>query len=257
MLGAIIGDIIGSRFEWDNHRSKDFELFTKECFFTDDSVLTCATANTLLKENNYQINYQQFAIDYPGRGYGGMFRQWVNSKSLLPYGSYGNGSAMRVSPIGWFFKSLDEVREEAKKSASATHNHPEGIEGAQATAAAIFLAREGMSLGEIRKYLEATTQYRFKHNVQYYQENNRFDESCKGTVPVAVTCVLESVSFEDCIRNAVSVGGDTDTICAIAGSIAEAAFGIPTEIKDQTLPYLDSKLVSIIKDFYAHVEIKY
>ena len=178
----------------------------------------------------------------------------MKSGSFVPYGSYGNGSAMRVSPIAWFEKTLDKVLAEARKSASVTHNHPEGIEGAQATAAAIFLARNKASIYEIKKHLEANTSYRFRYPVQHFQEQNHFDESCKGTVPVAMTCFFESNSFEDCIRNAVSVGGDTDTICAIAGSVAEAYFEIPNEIKDAALRVLDPKLASLLNRFYSIIK---
>jgi len=249
MIGAIVGDIVGSIYEFHNLRSKEFEFFTEENFFTDDTVLTIATAEALLNDQDFARYYRQYTMDYPGRGYGAMFSQWAHASDGKPYRSFGNGSAMRVSPVALAVDSLDEVLNLAEASARVTHNHPEGIKGAQATALAILLARKGSSKAAIQQEIETRFEYRFNRTIDEIRETNRFDETCQGTLPVALTCVFKGTSFEDVIRTAVSVGGDTDTICCIAGSIAEMVYGVPDEIATKAFSYLDSDLRAIVRDF--------
>lgn len=248
MLGAIIGDIVGSVYEWNNIKTKDFPLFSKKCFFTDDTVMTIAVVNALLNggaEDNFIDSMKQIGRLYPDSGYGGNFGSWIFSDDRKPYNSWGNGSAMRVSPCGWYAKSLDEAEVFAKKSAAVTHNHPEGIKGAQATAAAIYLARKGKSKTEIKEYIENKYYYDLSRTLDEIRPSYKFNESCQETVPEAIIAFLESRDFEDAIRNAISLGGDSDTLAAITGSIAEAAYGIPKEIADITLGYLDNTLREI------------
>jgi ADP-ribosylglycohydrolase len=257
MLGAIAGDIIGSVFEWDNNRSKDFPLISRKSDFTDDTVMTIATAEVLLYQGDYARAYKKFGRLYPGRGYGGRFAVWLNSRDLSPYNSFGNGSAMRVSPVGFFFDSIEEVLEEAKKSAAATHNHPEGIKGAQATAAAIFLARIGKSKDEIRTYIEGEFQYDLSRRLDEIRPTYEFDETCQGSVPESIIAFLESESFEDAIRNAISIGGDSDTIACITGGVAEAYYGgVPEKIVKKVMGILDERMRGIIEKFYRRGTVK-
>ncbi len=256
MLGAIIGDIVGSKYEFNNHRSKDFTFLDYKCFFTDDTVMTLAVAKALLRSHKDYFDLSSKVVEdmqnlgrrYPNAGYGGGFYNWLFANNPKPYYSYGNGAAMRVSACGWVGKSLEEVKFLSKKVTEVTHNHPEGIKGAEATAVAIYLARSGYNLLEIRDYI----------NKHYYPMNFRlddirsiyeFNETCQETVPQAIEAFLESKSFEDAIRNAISVGGDSDTLAAITGSIAEAYYGIPTEIRKHTLTYLDEELLRILIEF--------
>ncbi|MBR3228151.1 MAG: ADP-ribosylglycohydrolase family protein, partial [Erysipelotrichaceae bacterium] len=241
MFGAIIGDIVGSRFEWHNHRSKDFEFFHEKCFFTDDSVMTIAVAKALYesRKNGYedlekQLLYWMHEIGrkYPGCGFGSSFYHWIMDGTDKPYNSYGNGSAMRTSACGFFAKDLDEALELAKRCAAVSHNHPEGIKGAQATTACIFLAREGKTKTEIRKYVEDNF-YDIGFTLDEIRETYRFKMTCQETVPQAIEAFLESDSFEDAIRNAISVGGDSDTLAAICGGIAEACYGIPEDFREK------------------------
>ncbi len=284
MLGAIIGDIVGSVYEWNNIKTKDFPLFREDCFFTDDTVMTAATADALMnggKKDDFIDAYKQWGRLYPNAGYGSRFSSWLNSDEREPYNSWGNGSAMRVSPCAWVM----DCRLYAKTgrwpsngwnivtcSAEATHNHPEGVKGAQAAAAAIFLSRfyseghafdcsEPWSMDElkirIKKLIESNFSYDLSRTLDEIRPTYSFNESCRDTVPQAVTAFLESTDFEDAIRNAVSLGGDSDTLTAITGSIAEAAYGIPQWIKDKAWTYLDEPLrnVCIRWHKFTHVNL--
>lgn len=252
MLGAIIGDIVGSVYEWNNIKTKDFPLFSPGCFFTDDTVMTLAIAEGLINggsADDFITAMKKYGRLYPNAGYGGRFGSWLFSEDIGPYNSWGNGSAMRVSPVAWAFDTLSEVEEYAKISAAVTHNHPEGVKGAQATAACIFLARKGKSKNEIREYIESNYGYDLDRSLDEIRPNYRFNESCQETVPEAIIAFLESVDFEDAIRNAISLGGDSDTLAAITGSIAEAAYNIPDGIKVKALSILDECLLNIYKQF--------
>lgn len=252
MIGAIIGDIIGSVYEWNNIKTKDFPLFSPKCFFTDDTVMTLAIAEGLMNgggAEDFIAAMKKYGQIYPDAGYGGRFGSWLFSDGSEPYNSWGNGSAMRVSPIAWFFDTLSEVEGYAEISAAVTHNHPEGIKGAQATAAAIFLARKGKTKDEIKIYIEGKYGYDLSKRLDEIRPNYRFNESCQETVTEAIIAFLESTGFEDAIRNAISIGGDSDTLAAITGSIAEAAYGIPEEIKERAFYYLDQRLLDIYTSF--------
>jgi len=224
MLGAIAGDIIGSRFEFANIKSKDFDLFSDYSRFTDDSVLSIAVADAILQGGSYQQSMYRYGNNYPGRGYGDRFFEWLKAEYPTPYGSYGNGSAMRVSAVGFAFDSLDQILVEAKKTAEITHDHPEGIKGAQAIAVAIFLARTIGNKEEIKNCVTDLFGYDLERTVDAIRENYEFDETCQGTVPEAIISFLGSTSFEDAIRNSISIGGDSDTIACITGSMAEAFY---------------------------------
>lgn len=255
MLGAIIGDIVGSRFEWDNIKSKDFDLFTEACNPTDDSNMTLAVAHAILKCNgNWShlsadavISMRDFGRRYPG-GYGGRFKEWIDSSDPKPYNSWGNGSGMRVSPCGWAGVSMENALRLADKVTIVTHNHPEGMKGARAITAAIFLARKGAKKEEIKKHIEENY-YSLNFTLHSIRPKYKFDVSCQGSVPQAIVAFLESDSFEDAIRNAVSIGGDSDTIGAMAGSIAEAFYGVPPEIREQAMSYLNDEQLGIIAAF--------
>lgn len=249
MLGALIGDTIGSVYEFHNIKTTEFPLFSTKSTFTDDSVMTMAVAEWLLKGKERTMDDLEEAMvslarRFPNRGYGGGFYRWLFFPNELrsydgqrsdglrhPYGSFGNGSAMRVSAVGWFFDTLEETEFWAKKSAEITHNHPEGIKGAQATAAAIYMARTGSTKEDIREYIVSRYGYDLSRTCDEIRPTYRFNETCQGTVPQAIVAFLESTDFESCIRLGVSLGGDTDTLCAIAGAIAEAFYGsIPERI---------------------------
>lgn len=249
MIGAIIGDIVGSRFEFSNIKTKDFELFTKDCSFTDDTICTVAIADAIYRKIDYKDALLEWCRKYPNPkgSYGVSFERWWRSDSPQPYNSYGNGSAMRVSQIGFYYNSLMKVLEEAEKSAKVTHNHPEGIKGAQAVAASIFLLRTGYTKDDVKKWLESVFGYSLSHTVSYLREHNKFDETCQVTVPQAIICFLESNGFEDTIRNAVSIGGDSDTIACIAGGLAEAFYEVPDSMFDKVYTYLDKDIKRIIK----------
>lgn len=259
MLGAIIGDIVGSVYEWNNHRSKDFELFAENCDFTDDTVMTLAIAEGLMNggsADDYAIAMHELGRAYPGRGYGGRFLEWLLEDNPQPYNSYGNGSAMRVAAAAWAFDTLDETEAAARETALPTHNHPEGVKGAQAAAAAIFLARTGCSRQEIREYIENKYKYNLRRSLDEIRPVYLFNETCQETVPEAIIAFLESDSFEDAIRCAVSLGGDTDTLTAITGSIAEAAYGIPEDIRQTARSFLPPRLISILDRFEAFIAAK-
>ena len=241
MLGAIAGDIIGSVHEYVATKTTDFVLFHANCQFTDDTVLTVAVADCLLNHKPYGSTFQEYFWDYPGAGYGLRFAEWAKSKSTQAYNSFGNGSAMRVSPVGWAFESWEEVLAEAERSAEVTHNHPEGIKGAQATAAAIFLARQGQSKREIRSAVERLTGYDLGRRLDDIRPSYRFNESCQGTVPESIIAFLESNDFEDAVRKAISLGGDADTLACITGAIAEAFYGVPKSIAERVVGLLDDR----------------
>jgi ADP-ribosylglycohydrolase len=250
IIGAIAGDIIGSVFEWDNIKTTDFDLFNPKSDFTDDSVLTLATMDAIINDIDYTNAYQTFSREYPGRGYGGHFKSWIYSDNPKAYNSWGNGSAMRVSPIGWCCNSIDEVLAEAQRSAEVTHNHPEGIKGAQATAIAVYMARKGCRKDEIKKYIIDTFGYNLDRRLDDIRPHYKFDVSCQGSVPEAIIAFLESVDFENAVRLAISIGGDSDTIACITGGIAEAFYqSIPDHITQNVLRILPKKLVDIIETF--------
>jgi ADP-ribosylglycohydrolase len=249
MLGAIIGDIAGSIYEWNNIKTKDFPFFQEKCHFTDDTVMTIAVAESLLnggEPGDFIDAMKKYGRLYPGAGYGGRFAHWLSSDDRDPYNSWGNGSAMRVAPCGWFAESLKQAEALAERSASVTHNHPEGIKGAQATAAAIYLAREGRDKSAIKDYIETEYDYDLSRTLDEIRPTYCFDVSCQGSVPEAIIAFLESNDFEDAVRNAISLGGDSDTLAAITGSIAEAAYGIPSAIATEALSFLDDTLISVI-----------
>lgn len=256
MIGAIIGDIVGSRFEWDNIKTKDFDFLTYKCFFTDDSVMSLAVAKALLDCGGNYSNLGDITVKamqaigrpYPNCGYGEMFNRWMYSENPTPYNSYGNGAAMRVSACGFAAKSLDEAISLSHQVTAVTHSHPEGIKGAEATAVCIFLACEGKSIPEIRDYVNAHY-YPMNFTLDGIRESYQFNETCQNTVPQAIMAFLESTSFEDAIRNVISIGGDSDTLAAITGGIAEAYYGVPKEIRKHALTFLDERLLKILSDF--------
>lgn len=276
MMGAIIGDIVGSVYEWNNIKTKEFPLFQDKCFFTDDTVMTIAVAEGLMnggEKDDFIDAMKKYGRMYPDAGYGGRFGNWLFSDSREPYHSWGNGSAMRVSPCGWAMDCGFTARtglwpvkgqERARISAAVTHDHPEGIKGACAVADAIFMARlfsekweedfggliyptlEALK-SDLKKRMETEYGYDLSRTLDEIRPGYRFDESCQGTVPQAITAFLESTDFEDAIRNAISLGGDSDTLAAITGSIAEAAYGVPQWIKDQAWEYLDEPLRDVLR----------
>lgn len=252
MLGAILGDVAGSPFEFDNYTQEDFELLSRFSFFTDDTVLTMATAHAILTDGDYGKAYHEYGNRYRDCSYGAMFRSWLGSPDPKPYWSLGNGAAMRVAPVGFAFSTLEETLAQAEASASPTHNHPEGIASARAIADAIFLLRTGkIAQKEVAGHLTRKYGYRIDLDLNRARENNRYSETAIACVPVAVTAFANSVSLEDCIRKAVSLGGDSDTIAAIAGGLAEACFGIPDELKQRLLTYLPDEFLSLIQAFYS------
>ncbi len=263
MLGAIIGDIAGSRFEWHNHKSKEFELLTHVggCKPTDDTIMSLAIAQALLESDAQGClsdravrNMQKLGRKYPGAGYGGFFRRWLYSGNPQNYNSFGNGAAMRVSACGYVAKSSEEAKSLSHDVTCVTHNHPEGLKGAEAVAVAIYLARTGKSILEIRDYI-THNYYDINFTLDNIRETYSFDETCQGTVPQAIEAFFESISFEDAIRNAISIGGDSDTIAAITGSIAEAYYGIPADLRNLALTFLDETLLSILNAFEAQFGI--
>lgn len=263
MIGAILGDIIGSPYEFDNIKTKDFPLFNRLSIFTDDTVLTIAVGKALVKWNrNGSIEkFKQILIDimhqygeeYPDCGFGGRFEDWVLSKSRKPYNSCGNGSAMRVSAVAWFATSLEETEELAKASAEVTHSHPDGIAGSCATAAAIYLAKTGKTKQEIKDYIE-NKYYKIPFTLDEIRPTYEFEPTCAGTVPQAIEAFYESSDFEDAIRNGVSVGGDSDTLCAITGAIAEAYYGIDDDLKQTGLSFLDNFLLDEYEDIIRRMK---
>ncbi len=253
MFGAMVGDIVGSRFEFDNFKSKDFEMFHNECDFTDDTVMTLVVAKALLPydtitdmekfKNELVFVMHEIGKKYRYCGFGGRFYDWIFEDRTEPYNSCGNGSAMRVSPVAWFAKTLEECEALATATAEVTHNHPKGIKGAVATAGAIFLARTDHTMDEIKAYVNRF--YTIDFTLDEIREDYDFYEICQKSVPQALQAFFESTDFEDAIRNAISIGGDSDTIAAIAGSIAEAYYGMDEEIKETALSFLDDELLDI------------
>ena len=262
MYGAILGDIIGSPYEFDRgNKTKDFPMLSENSEFTDDTVMTIAVADAFLPiqpemeddiiRQRVVAKMQKYGRMYPNAGYGGRFCHWLRERYPQPYGSYGNGSAMRVSSVGWLFGDLETVRRMARLSAEVTHNHPEGIKGAEAVASAIFLARTGSSKAKIKTYIEENFRYDLSRTCDEIRPDYYHVESCQETVPEAITAFLEGESFEDVIRTAVSLGGDCDTLTCIAGSMAEAFYGVPEELKAECWNRLPDDLLEVLQQFDA------
>lgn len=250
MIGALTGDIVGSIYEWNNIKTVDFPLFQDKCFFTDDSVLTVALADAILTGESYATKLREYFRRYPDAGYGRHFRAWAKSSFQGPYDSCGNGAGMRISPAGWAFDSLDEVLQMAKEFTAVTHNHVEGVKGGQATAAAIFIGRTGKSKKEIRDYIESAFGYDLGMTCDQIRPKYSFDGTAQGTVPQAMVAFLESTDFEHAIRLAISLGGDSDTMACITGSIAEAFYGgVPEKIAMRTIGFLDEPLKAVVLEF--------
>lgn len=248
MLGAIIGDVVGSRFEFNNTNDCNFELFSKDCDFTDDTICTVAIADALVKgSGNYEAKLREWCNKYPfpTGGYGCSFARWLKCRNPKPYNSYGNGSAMRVSPVAWWYNSLEEVKIEARRTAIPTHNHEEGVKGAVSVAHAIF---ELINKRNKDSLISVGNEY-YPGFLHYKYKIRRFDETCQGVVPLCFYIVANSIGFEDAIRNAISVGGDSDTIGAIVGSMSEALWGVPEDIAKKVYGYLPDEMISIIKEF--------
>jgi ADP-ribosyl-[dinitrogen reductase] hydrolase len=252
MIGAIVGDIVGSVYEFDNLRRTDFEpLFHPDSDFTDDTVCTIAVAQALLDDVDPALVLLDWCERYPGRGYGGRFAQWIRSRSLQPYDSFGNGSAMRVGPAGLLARSMSEAADLARRVTVVTHNHPEGIKGAVATAEAIFLARQGESSESVRDHVARTHRYDMNRTTEQIRPIYHFNETCQETVPEALICALEGRGFEHAIRLSISIGGDSDTVAAIAGAVAEARFGVPPEIAETARGKLSADMLAIVDRLYA------
>ena len=250
MLGAIAGDIIGSVHEYVRTKTTEFVLFAPECAFTDDTVLTVAVADALMSGRSYVDVFHEYAADYPLVGYGMHFMKWATERSREPYNSWGNGSAMRVAPVAYAFDRLSDVLAEATRSAEVTHNHPEGVKGAQATAAAVFLARQGESKPAIKRAIETMFGYDLSPTLAQIRPTYEYDISCQGTVPPALLAFFESVDFEDAVRKAISLGGDADTLACITGAVAEAHYrGVPAPIALQTRALLDRRLRAVVTAF--------
>ena len=270
MIGAIVGDIAGSRFEWHNRKSKQFTFLKGKgeggysCSFTDDTVMTLAVADAIAKwraggDASYGAlskaatrSMQAFGRQFPHAGYGGSFRRWLRDEDPQPYNSWGNGAAMRVSACGWAGQTLDEVKAMSRAVTEVTHNHPEGIKGAEATAVATFLARTGKSMEEIREVI-VHDYYPLDFTIDEIRPTYKFDVSCQGSVPQALEAFFESTSFEDAVRNAISIGGDSDTIGAICGAVAGAYYGVPEEIRMKAETFLDAPLLKTLHDFESRV----
>ncbi|MEY8687925.1 DUF1810 family protein [Bacteroides sp. AN502(2024)] len=251
LLGAVAGDMIGSFYETYHKKNLNFNLFTPFSKFTDDTVMTVANADWLLTNDSLLGIMQDYGNRYPSAGYGKMFRSWLRSENPQPYNSFGNGSAMRVSPVGWAFDTLEETLQKAKESAEITHNHPEGIKGAQATAACIFLAQTGKSKEEIKNYIEMSFGYNLSRTCDEIRPTYQFDATCQGSVPESIIAFLESTDFENAVRLAVSLGGDADTMGAITGGIAEAFYGgVPEPIKEEVIKRLPVEFVEVMQNFY-------
>jgi len=259
MIGAIIGDIVGSIYEFNNIRTKDFLFFSPRCFFTDDSVMTIAISNALIECNGDYSKLQQKTIEhmqdygaiYPNLSYGCSFSNWLDSENPKPYNSFGNGAAMRVSAVAYFANSLAQVKQLSYLVTSVTHNHEEGIKGAEATAVAIWMAKNNYTKEEIKDYIERNY-YSLNFDYEDLRQNYKFNEICQDTVPQAIYCFLISNSFEDAIRTGISIGGDSDTLCAITGAIAEAYYGVGLDMKNQALTYLDDTLKKDYENFLKH-----
>lgn len=250
MLGSIVGDIIGSVHEWAGTKTKDFPLFVSRSTFTDDSVLTVAVAEWILSGKDLTGLLHAYYYAFPRSGYGGMFQDWASNRRREPYNSFGNGAAMRVSPVGFAFETIEEVLAWSERSAAVTHDHPEGIRGAQAAAAAVYYARRGEDKDQIRRTLESRFGYDLSTGLDQIRPTYRFNETCQGTVPQALRAFLESTSYLDAIRNAISLGGDADTLACITGGVAEAYYGgVPQDLALHAREILDPRLVTVIDRF--------
>lgn len=250
MLGAIAGDVIGSPYEWRPIKSKDFPLFDRRSTFTDDAVLTVAVAEALLSDGDYARAIKDFGRRYPDAGYGKRFRQWLAHDDSEPYNSFGNGSAMRVAPVAWALDTVEDVLREAELSAAVTHNHPEGVKGAQATALAVFMARQGHDKEEISAEITSRFDYDLSSTPEEIRPTYSFDVTCQGSVPQSIVCFLAAEDFEDAVRTAVSLGGDADTMAAITGAIAEPYFGsVPEEIANEVRRRLPEDLSEVLERF--------
>jgi len=251
MLGAIFGDIVGSVYERNRKAKEGFPLFDRDSKFTDDTVLTIATADALLNEKDFRQAYLSWGRRYPGAGYSKRFTEWLTSSNPEPYARAGNGSAMRVVPVGWYAQTMEECLRLAIDSASVSHNHSEGIKGAQAVASAVFLSRTGASKDEIRLYIESSFEYDLSTKWQVIRQNYRFDMTCSGSVPQAIVCFMESNSVEDAIRKAVLLNGDTDTQACIAGGISEAFYGgVDEKNQRQIKNYISLEMLEVMNVFY-------
>lgn len=250
MIGAIIGDIIGSYYEWRPTKSKDFELFPKGASFTDDTVMTVAVADAILNNKDYGRSMQEWGRKYPNAGFGRSFKKWLNQDNPTPYNSYGNGSAMRVCSIGWAFDNIDEVIEQARLSAIVSHDHPEGIKGAQAVALAVYMARKGSEKENIKQEISSRFDYNLDRTLDTIRPTYKFEVSCQKSVPESIISFLESTYFEDAIRNAISLGGDSDTQACIAGAISEAFYrNIPSHLINKGLSYVDNSMKDTMDRF--------
>ena len=257
MIGAIAGDIIGSVYEEKRIKTKDFALFSPRCCFTDDTILTVALADSILTGKSYLKNLKYFYRMYPDGGYGFNFHMWARSRSEKPFGSWGNGAAMRISPVGFAYDDLETVLEKAHEFTEITHNHPEGIKGGQSTAAAIFLARTGKTKKEIKDFIEDQFHYDLSKHIDEIRPDYEFDVSSQGTVPEAIISFLDSTDYEDAIRNAISLGGDSDTLACITGGIAQAFYGtIPDEVEKKVYELLDERLGGITRRFVGRFLVK-
>ncbi|MBR6308889.1 MAG: ADP-ribosylglycohydrolase family protein [Lachnospiraceae bacterium] len=267
MYGAILGDIIGSRFEFDRGgKTKDFELITREDSWTDDSVMTVAIAEALMSldkdaptaeiEAACVESMQKWGNRYPFAGYGMRFGGWLGASNPQPYGSFGNGSAMRVSAAGWLYDTVGRTREVARATANVTHNHPEGLKGAECTATVVFLARTGASLEEIMAYVDREFAYDYSETLDEMRTRHNHDESCMDALPKALRSFFDGTSYEDVVRNAVSLGGDTDTLAAIAGAMGEAFFGVPDDLKRRCMELIESDMADVVKKFTVAVKNK-
>jgi ADP-ribosylglycohydrolase len=250
MLGAILGDVIGSVFEGSGLKSTEFPLLTSKNIYTDDTVLTVAVASAILDQGDYAGHFRKFGRRHPNRGYGGYFQRWLGDDSLGPYNSWGNGSAMRVCPVGWAFDSVDEVLGEAKRSADVTHNHPEGVRGAQAVALSVYLARRGAKKIEIRQEISTRFGYDLTRSADEVRSVYSFDVSCQGSVPESIICFLDSDDFESSVRLAISLGGDADTMACIAGGISEAYYRcLPKSAESSIRDLLPMDLLAVVDRF--------
>ena len=255
MYGAVTGDIIGSTFEFRNVKKKSFDLFPEGTGFTDDTICTMAVLEALLDGTDPAKSLRAWGNRFPDAGYGGMFGSWLRRPDMPPYNSFGNGSAMRASPAGFLARSLEEAMELARRTSVVTHDHPDGIAGAEATAAAIFMAYDGESTDSIREFAEDRFGYDMSLSVNEIRPDYEFDETCRGSVPQAITCALEAISYEDAIRNAISIGGDSDTVACIAGGIAEARFGVPHDLAARADGYLTADMRELLVRMY-HTRVR-
>ncbi len=250
IMGTIAGDVIGSVYEWHNVKTTDFPLYTSRSTFTDDTILSVAVADCIVNEKDFAKTIWEYGNQYPGRGFGGRFKKWLASENPSPYDSFGNGSAMRVSPVGFAFKDIETVLEVAKQSAVVSHSHAEGVKGAQAVAAAVFLAHQGQTKADIKTYITTTFAYDINFTLDEIRPNYKFDVTCQGSVPQAIVAFLESSDYENAIRLAISIGGDSDTIAAITGGIAAAFYKeIPSEIYDFATSKLPDNFIKILNQF--------